>query len=95
MIPFSSYIDLTGKKREIGGGYHGRHSRVLEARIFSEQGSELEVGVSLGPKDVVNHRFNPQTNSLDVFYNDPGLVFRAVALYKFQGSCFYKGNKCL
>ncbi len=48
MREFDSFMDLTGKDRELQCRYHGSNANLhLEGRILSEIDSGLVVGVSL------------------------------------------------
>lgn len=68
---FDSFMDLTGKDRELTCLYHGRHTVHLEGRIMREENDKLVVGVSLHPSDVTYSGYNPDTKSLELAYQPP------------------------
>lgn len=68
---FDSFIDLTGKDRELKCFYHGKHNLHLEGRIIKESKSELVVSVSLHENDVVAEEYDAKMKSLNLFYQRP------------------------
>lgn len=71
MKDFASFMDLTGEGRNLRCQYHGSNNLHLEARIFSENESLLNVGVSLWKDDIASHKYDPNRNSLDIWYQKP------------------------
>ena len=72
MKKFDSFMDLTGKDRELKCSYHGTAKNLhLEGRILSETDSELKVGVSLWKQDISSHQYDHERHSFDLWYQAP------------------------
>jgi hypothetical protein len=71
MAEWTSFLDLTGRSRALRLSYEGAQAPQLEARIFAENESQLEIGVSLWEEDVVSHAYDPAKRSLDIVYRAP------------------------
>ncbi|MBU4501843.1 MAG: hypothetical protein KKA79_04570 [Nanoarchaeota archaeon] len=67
---FDSVIDLTGKNRKLDCKYHGSKNPHLEARILSDLGPDLVVGVSLSDLEIATHKYDKLRKSLDIEYID-------------------------
>lgn len=71
MKEFDSFMNLTGKDRELQCRYHGTSNLRLEGRILSESDDGLMVGVSLWNDDIASQNYDHNRNSLDIWYQSP------------------------